>query len=71
MLAHTLAFMLSFSWEHIVPFGIIKLDARISEQSQLKEVVSVIRNKILDMFAIKTIDIYTSLANTFENFFEG
>jgi hypothetical protein len=23
------------------------------------------------MFAIKTIDIYTSLANSFENFFEG
>jgi hypothetical protein len=25
MLAHTLAFMLSFSWEHIIPAGILKL----------------------------------------------
>lgn len=70
MLAHTLAFMLSFSWEHVVPTGILKQEKRINEQSQLKDVFPPIRDKVLEMFSIKTMDIYTSLANMFENFFE-
>jgi hypothetical protein len=65
MLAHTLAFMLSFSWDHIIPTGIIKQEKKINEQSQLKDVVSTIRDRVLEMFSIKTMDIYTSLATTF------
>jgi hypothetical protein len=47
MLAHTLAFMLSFSWEHVVPGGILKQEKKINEQSQLKEVFSPIRDRVL------------------------
>jgi hypothetical protein len=36
MLAHTLAFMLSFSWDHVIPVGILKQEKKINEQSQLK-----------------------------------
>lgn len=36
MLAQTLAFMLSFSWDHVIPTGILKIEKRINEQSQLK-----------------------------------
>jgi hypothetical protein len=33
MLSHTLAFMLTFAWDYLLPKALIKLDKRINEQS--------------------------------------
>ena len=47
MLAHTIAFMLTFAWDYIVPKAILKQEKRISEQSSLKEVLAILRDKVL------------------------
>jgi hypothetical protein len=65
MLAHTIAFMLTFAWDYLVPRAILKLDKRVSEQSSQKEVLPVLRDRILEMFSIKTMDMYASIANKF------
>lgn len=36
MLAHTLAFMLSFSWEYMIPTGLLKQEKKLNEQSNRK-----------------------------------
>ena len=70
MLAHTLAFMLSFGWEHIVPMGILKVEKKINEHSSMKEVFGPFRQIIVfEMFSIKTDTIYTHLASKFEDYF--
>lgn len=70
LLAHTVAFVLCCTWEYIVPKAILSADKRINEQSSLKEVMPVIRDKVLEMFLIKSLDIYAPLATRFEDFFD-
>jgi len=70
LLAHTVAFVLCCAWDYILPKAILASDKRINEQSSLKEVMTVIRDKVLEMFLIKSLDIYTPLAGKFEDFFD-
>ena len=70
LLSHTIAFMLSFAWEYIIPKSILKNEKKICEESKLKDVMPVIRDKIMELFSIKTIEIYTSIGGKLEGFFE-
>lgn len=71
MLAHTLAFMLTFAWDYLVPKAILKQEKRITEQSSRKEVTLILRDRVMEMFSIKTMDVYSSIAGKLEHFFEN
>lgn len=70
IMANTFAFMLAFSWQFIVPTGILKSEKRINEHSSTKEVTPILRERVLEMFSIKTMDIYASVATAFEIYFD-
>lgn len=69
MLAHTIAFMLTFAWDYMIPRAILKQEKRISEQSSRKEVTLILRDRVMEMFSIKTMDVYSSIAGRLENYF--
>lgn len=71
MLAHTLAFMLTFAWDYLLPKALMKLDKRITEQSSRNDVSLILRDRVMEMFSIKTMDIYSSIAGKLEHFFEN
>jgi hypothetical protein len=47
MLAHTIAFMLTFAWDYLIPKALLRQEKRISEQSPLKDVIPVLRDRVL------------------------
>ena len=65
LLAHTVAFVICCAWDYVLPKAILNSDKRINEQSSLKEVMTVVRDKVLEMFLIKSLDIYAPLASKF------
>lgn len=57
--------MLVWAWEYVVPKAILKNEFKINEQSSCKDVMTVLRDRVLEMFSIKTLDMYASIANKF------
>jgi len=57
--------MLTFAWDYLIPKAILRQEKRINEQSSLKDVIPVLRDRILEMFSIKTMDIFSSVAKAF------
>ena len=68
MLAHTLGFMLTFGWDYLLPRGLLATDKRLTEHTSTKEAKSILRDKIMEMFSVKTKD-YTTNAKKMEQYF--
>ena len=65
MLAQTICFMLFYAWDYIRPMALMRGDKKLTDDSSPKEYSMVIKEKVLEIFLIKNIDTYKSIAGSF------
>jgi hypothetical protein len=70
MLAHTLCFVLVYSWDYYQPGYFLNGEYALGKTSSRKEVNYRIKERILDLFLIKHMETYKNIAERFEAYFQ-